>query len=294
MEEIKFQYYRSDIKSSEYAGWVTLEQFLYAQMEPKPHIIKLFDEIRQCAIDGDNERKSKLKEKLYSFTPCVHVSQYRRNVDIVKFTGLLVLDFDKIDNAADFKEYLFDEYKSILACWLSPSRKGVKALVKIPVVETKEQFKEYFFGIAAEMWNYNGFDHSSQNCVLPLFQSIDNELLYRDNPTTWEIKGFKECDYDEATGELSEVITTQVTIDKVKAIIDKAFDKIVDNGHPQVRGLCLAVGGFIANKYITYADAFDYIKYKIDNNKYLRKGPDGYKLTAKWALNVGKNKPLSL
>jgi hypothetical protein len=295
----KFQYYPNDINSSQTAGWVTIDRFIDANINPKPGVIKLFDAIHECDLNGDKEGKAKLKEKLYSFTPCVNVSVRRRYADITAFTGLMVLDFDKIDNAQDFKEFLFSEYNFIYICWISPSKKGVKALVQIPEIklttwqESTNEFKSYFYGIADEMQQYNGFDPTGQNCVLPLFQSMDREMLVNPFPFKWMDKGYKLNNF-----ETSKPIEINYTGEKrestILKIINTGLNKIIDNGHPQLRSLCIAVGGYIANGYIDYSTALSEICNRIDANSYLQKGLSGYKKTAKTSINMGMTKPLSL
>lgn len=290
---IHFQYYTNDIEASTAKGFVSLDQFLRAQKFPKPHILNIFEQISQAEQQGDKVNKAKLKEQLYSFTPCVQVAQRRRYADILNFTGLLVLDFDHIDNAEDFKQYLFEKYKYIVAAWLSPSQKGVKALVNIPICTTTDEFKSYFFGIAIHMWKYNGFDVSAQNCVLPLFQSYDKDLLSRQDYTLFEEKGIKVNDFDNATA-----VNVTVNYDNKEAVIikmiDTALDKITDNGHPQLRSLCIAIGGYIANNYIDKHTAIGYICNRITTHNYLKKGVAGYQRTAKKAIEWGVTKPLNL
>jgi len=295
MDSIYFQYYNNDIHYPTASGWVSLRSFLKANKNPKPEIIELFNKIADAGDRGDNTTKAKLKEGLFSFTPCVQVSGRRRYVDIIKFTGLAVLDFDKIDNAAEFKEYLFNEYNFIYAAWLSPSKKGVKAMVKIPVSTSPDDFKSYFFGLSEEMDQYNGFDGSGQNCVLPLFLSYDPDLLQRENPEPWTTTGFKRDNFTAVqTIPASPIERTDDHGKIIIAMIDKAIDKISGNGHPQLRGICISVGGYIANNYINRDDAISRIFYRIEQNNYLQKGIPGYKKTALWALSIGLNKPLHL
>lgn len=294
-DTIKFQFYRAKITESEPIGWVTLNQFIKANSNPNAAIKELFQKIKYSASIGDLKTKQELKEKLYSFTPCVNVSEKRRYEFITSFTGLLVLDFDKIDNAPDFKEYLYNEFNFIYLCWLSPSKKGVKALVKIPIVKTVNQFKAYYFGIAEEMEQYNGFDSTGQNCVLPLYQSYDPEMLIRENPALWTRTGIKRNDFELIP--IARTIAPELSTGKEKVIskiIYSGIDKIKDNGHPQLRSICLVIGGYVANQYMNFNDAIDIIYNRIESNHYLQKGISGYKKTAKWAVECGTSKPLEL
>ena len=294
--EISLQYYPARVNSNEPLGIISLEQFLKSTKTPKDSTKAIFNQIAAAELSGNKKLKDELKQNnLFYFTPCVHVHPFRRYACIKHFTGLLVLDFDHIDNARDFKYFLFDEYKSVLAAWLSPSKRGLKCLVKIPKVNTVEEFKEYYFGIASEMEMYNGFDPSGQNAVLPLFQSWDMELLSRNDADTWTTKGF----YPNALASVPMQITPKIiNIGKDKQIIEKiinaGFKNISDCGHPVLRSLCLSIGGYVASGYIPEHEALQMIYYEIENHSYLRKGIRGYKTTAQWAIRAGQRKPLTL
>jgi VirE N-terminal domain len=294
--EFTFQYYRANIKSNKPIGYINLNQFIKCHINPKDNIKEVFRKIVDAEQTGNRQLKAELKQNnLYYFTPCVQVYPYRRYSDIRYFTGLLVLDFDHINNAKEFKQFLFDNYKFIIAVWLSPSKYGVKCLVKIPVVNTVDEFKEYYYGIVTEMEIYNGFDGSGQNPVLPLFQSYDPELLFRDDFDIWEIKGIKVSDFTTAI-ELppSDIDITDKDKQTVIKIINTGFNNINDYGHPPLRGLCIAVGGYVSAGYISEHDAIDLVKCRIENHPYLSKGVTGYKKTAEWSIMTGKKKPIYL
>jgi len=290
---MKFQYYPSHVNSVKPLGYLTLEQFIRATRKPKNNIIEVFKAIAKAEADGNKELKAKLKQSnLYYFTPAVHVDGYRRYDNITSWTGLAVLDFDHIDNAADFKEYFFLNYSWIIAAWLSPSKRGVKALAHIPVSHSTDEFKDRFNALSDEVGIFEGFDDSSKNCVLPLFQSYDPELLHRDNYSMFKgiRQNFKEFDYKPEIDFKAESKQEE----KILKIIDSGVDKIVGNGHPQLRGLAVAVGGYVAAGYIDFSTAIEYINQKISNNRYLSKGVKGYQRTAKQMINYGLQKPIEL
>lgn len=292
MRNIKFQYYSNQVNASEAIGWLTLEQMLNATKNPKPELMQLINAITDASKDGNVKLKAELKTHLYSFTPCVNVSKYRRYDNITAFTGLAVLDFDKIDNAPEFKEFIFNEYMHIIAVWLSPSKRGVKAFIKIPIVDSIEKYKEYYAGISDEFEIYNGFDCTPKNAVLPLFLSYDFNILIRTDAETWVTKG-------KPIEPAIQLPPSPIQRDSDKSaiiikMIDSGIDKITDNGHPQVRALSFAIGGYVVNNYISQYDALGYLNYKIANNNYLRKGIAGYCKTAKEMLISGMSYPLHL
>jgi hypothetical protein len=294
--QISFQVYRQPITNVRPIKLITLEYFLGYTKDPPQSIIGIFNMIAAAERSGDKQAKDNLKQKyLHYFTPCVVVGLVRRYESIQHFTGILVLDFDHIDNARDFKYFLFEEYPCMIAVWLSPSRRGVKSLIKIPVVTSVAEFKEFYFGIAAEMEVYNGFDPSGQNSVLPLFQSYDPDLLYRTDVDTWTVKGVKQSDFTTApVCTVLKITPTDKDKLKVVQIIRSGFDNIVDCGHPQLRSLSITIGGYIANGYINEYEAIQMFNYEIETHPYLKKRIEGYKKTALWAIRQGQSKPLTL
>lgn len=284
-----FNYYQSDIHNSRPLGTVNLSQFFQAIKNPKPHIREIFQKIKQADKDGNNELKAQLKTSLYSFTPCVLINDRRCYADIKEFTGLMMLDFDKIDNAQEFKEFLFNTYPFVIAAWLSASGRGVRALVNIPIVKSIEEFKSYFHGIRHyEMDQYNGFDIAPQNCVLPLFLSYDPDIYYGDTSEVWDQK------YNPPIPPPIPHIVSEENPSRVEKIIKSAIDKIHDNGHPQLRAASFVLGGYVGSGAIDQSHAVELINSLIHSNSYLSIKPEVYKRTAKTMIEKGIEKPVYL
>lgn len=296
LNEISFQVYQQPITNTTPTRLITLDWMIQLTQKPPTEIVDIFTQIADAERSGNMALKAKLKQThLLYFTPCVEVTSKRNYASIVRFTGLLVLDFDHVGNAADLKTFLFRENKCLIAAWLSPSKRGVKALVKIPVVETIEQFKEYYYGIAKEMSIYNGFDPTGQNAVLPLFQSYDPELLVRSDFDTWMTKGEKKNDFAlSPITQLPSIEPTDEDKQTIIKIINSGFNNITNTGHPALRSLCLAIGGYVGAGYITEIDAMAQISHRIETHPYLCKGVLDYKKTAQWSLRTGQTKPLML
>ena len=258
--------------------------------------IRLFKQIQQAETSGNNKLKAELKQKLYSFTPCVIISNgWKLQKNITSFTGLLVLDFDHLDSpqqSIKLKQRIFDK-PYIIAAWLSPSKHGVKALVSIPVSSTVDEFKEYFYGLATVMSKEKGFDPSPKDPTLFLFQSYDPNLLFRTNYTTWSAKGELVNDIPKTpTPKPQNLNPTNKHKQAIIKIIDTAYSNIIDNGHPQSRSISFVIGGYISAGYITESEAMQYIFYKIENHPYLKKGIIGYKKTATEMLRKGQRFPV--
>jgi len=299
-DKILLQVYRQPVTNTRpEEDLVSLRRILTGFAEPGNRIIEIFELIQQAEREGNQKEKARLKTKyLLYFTPCVVVFPKRDYQSIRYFTGILVLDFDHINNAAEFKQFLFEKYNCVIACWLSPSRRGVKALVKIPVVKTIAEFKEYFYGISTEMDQYGGFDHTGQNCVLPLFQSYDPDLLERNDPDTWQVKAILPPPLP-----LSPTINTLAPISdkqrqKASEIIFKGFStqlrNITDIGHPVVRRVAYTAGGYIAGGQLDESDLLMFMDAWIDGHPYLRQKSGTYQRTVRDMVARGKLAPLSL
>jgi len=290
MQPITFNYYEADIKRSTPLGSVTLEYLINAIRTPKKDIRNVFEDIRIAEENKDMAKKQALKSKLYSFTPCVYVNGPRKYSNIQHWTGLLVLDFDHLasDVAVEFKEYLFNEYKCIITAWLSASRHGVRALVKIPVCTSVDEFKQYYAGIERHLNCYNGFDTAPKNCILPMFISYDAEILHRNDAQTWSTKHI----------EIVRPAVKQYIVDDKTSVIEKIIAKrintITDTGHIILRATSYLLGGYVGANYIDYNDAISLINNLIDSQSYLSKKPDVYKQTAKQMVDKGLNFPTYL
>lgn len=299
--EAWFNYYYGNIKDSHVRGSVKLSDFFRAIKDPKPKIKQILDEINVAAQKGDESKKTELKTHLPSFTPCVQIRPggNRCYNDIQAFTGLMVLDFDKIgEKATEFKYFLFNDYDFVIATWLSASKRGVRALVNIPVANSVDEFKSYFHAIKEiEMGEYIGFDRAPQNPVLPLFLSHDPDILFGDTQGIWNFKYTQpelprrpiQYKFDDITG-------------KAENTIRAAINKIVDNGHPQLRAAAYALGGYVGMDLISEERAIELIDELIDRNAYLNPPPttsgtrksEIYKKTARTMIKKGILKPLSL
>ncbi len=304
-----FQYYEARVDRLKPLGFITVVEFIRMQKESDHQ--EIFQRIATAEANGDNKLKAELKQNnLRVFTPCVIIGEgtngrpWKDYAHIERFTGLAVLDFDHIptpETAIKFKLMLFHKFDCIIAAWLSPSKHGVKALVSIPIVNTTDDFKAYYWGLENEFKKYGEygkqwFDPSGQNSTLSLFQSYDPDLLVAEEFTTWTTKGEKKNAFNH-NGKKTPPPNIDVT-DKdrqtVVKIIQSGMGSISDPGHPQLRALCISVGGYIAAGYIDNLEATQLIDHLIESHHYLNKGVSGYKKTAHWAIDNGKLKPLQL
>ena len=291
MKNIIFPYYDADITHHTPLGYVSLDYLLNAIKSPKKDIKHIFEHIMVADENKDVKLKQELKTKLYSFNPCVYIVGKRKYDNIKHFTGLAMLDFDKMESvqyAKEFKEYLFNKNKFIIASWLSASKRGVRAVVSIPICNSVDEFKHYFNAIEIEFKSYIGFDPAPKNCVLPLFISYDPEILIRTDYTTWKQKHIPIIQ--------PPIIQYNVT-DKssvIEKIIAKRIDTITDSGHGILRATAYLLGGYVGAGYVEYNHSIQMINRMIDEHHYLRQKGYVYKKTSLTMINKGMLNPTYL
>jgi hypothetical protein len=247
---------------------------------------------------GDKKLKDELKERLFYFLPCVTLDgQGRSYTNLTGFTGLMVVDLDNLEVgfAKEIKQYLFETYSFVIASFLSASKKGVKLIIKIPIVKSIDEFKAIFYGLMSEWQFYKGMDFTPKNSVLANYLTYDRELLYRIDATEFNKKGIQLDEFKEHVGEI-EVLenVTEEQIDKVKLILKRMFANITDAGHNIVRSASLLGGGFAGSGYMSYEDMRDYLFELIEQTPYLHSKLKTYKTTCVQMLTKGITAPVKL
>lgn len=295
LDEIKFPYYPSSVYETTPLGNVTLRQFINACKSPRPETLELFKQIKRASAEGDTEKKDKLKEKLYYFNPCVNSDGFGRSyTNITSFTGLAQIDFDGLEDAVGFRDVFFKNVKSCVVAMISPSGLGLKALLRIPVVHSTDEFKEYFCGLGYYLEKYSGFDRAPYNCILPLYLCYDPDLKFREDATVSNVRG-RKIDYFGSANEdfeSNEEISEEMVAEK-KKMITFAINKIGDNAHPQIVSLSTYVGGLVGAGYFSEEEIYAFMCDLIDQNDYMQKGLNGYKKTCLEMLRKGRSKPVN-
>jgi hypothetical protein len=297
IDNLKMQYFPSKIWEARPLGEVSLRQFIDSHKKPKPEIAEVFRKIKEAAKIGDLKTKDTLKQNhLFSFVPSVKLDGKGRCYEnVIGFNPIMVVEFDKISHAEELKVDLFKRLKCIVAAYISPSRRGVKFLVRIPIPKSIEDYKAYWCGLAYHLSKFEGFDPANFNAVLPMFLSYDTEILVREDAEEWTERGGKEDSFKPFVGEFTppENLTKQDT-QEVVGLITYLINKIEDNGHYQVIAASSLLGGFVAGGYVEFDDGLELLYELIESNSYLSKNIKGYKKTAQTMLQKGMNGPLLL
>lgn len=145
----------------------------------------------KALVEKAREAKTKkeadeLKKKL----PAVCFSgtfSKRKDSELLEHSGYIVLDFDNVADMAQKRSELCSiDY--VTAVWISPSGKGLKALVQI---EWKTMHKEHFDALMNDMPD---IDKTGRNVSRLCFESYDPELYYNPNAETYKKLPVKKAD----------------------------------------------------------------------------------------------------
>ena len=297
IDSVSFQFFPAKIWEAQPLGELTLRQFLEVHKTPKQSTVDVIEQIKIAAKNGDLKLKDSLKQNnLYSFIPSVKLDGGGRGlINIVDYNPVMLVEFDKIDHAKELKERLFNNLKSVIAAWISPSGRGLKILVRIRKPRSVEEYKEYFCGLAYYLSQYEGFDGVNYNIVLPTFLSYDREILIREDAEEWtqrggKINSFKVYEGDFEVPEDIDDEYTQKVINKVTFLINR----IEDNGHTQLLSISTLLGGWVGFKLISLEKADALICDLIQSNNYLSKNIKGYCKTAREMIRRGALSPIPM
>lgn len=128
--------------------------------------------VRECL---DKERAQELKMHLPSVCFSGTFKKDRQDIDLIKHSGFLILDFDKISDIEGKKAALISE-SFVYATWISPGGKGVKALIKIA---NGDKHREHFQALQDV---YPQVDKSGINESRVCYESYDPGMLVNQNP----------------------------------------------------------------------------------------------------------------
>jgi hypothetical protein len=271
--------------------------FLDRLKNPIQETVEVIEKIKIAAKNNDLKEKDRLKQNfLYSFVPSVVLDGNGRGlVNIVDYNPIMLVEFDKIDHALELKQRLFNNLKSVIAAWISPSGRGLKLIIRIRKPISVENYKEYYCGLAYYLSQYQGFDGVNTNIVLPLFLSYDRDILIREDAEEWTQRGGKINAFKVYEGELDvpEEIEEEIKgriIEKITVLVNN----IDDNAHPKIRNIATVFGGYCSQYGFLIEDADDLICDLIADNGYMKKNVSGYCKTARDFIRKGYLSPLEL
>jgi len=130
------------------------------------------------------------------------VFKSRNDNNIISYTGLICLDFDKCVIKDKLSELTSSEY--VVACWVSPSGNGVKALVE---VSEPTRHLDHFDALVQD---FEGVDPSGRNLSRVCFESYDPNVYIAKEWTVYD--RFVEKRYES----VPVVAKTDSTYDRLK------------------------------------------------------------------------------
>ena len=141
---------------------------------------KSLDLIKKIRNENNKELRDEYKRKL----PCyVFAGEFKeRNQNgLQSHSGLCILDFDKFPTKHELEKTLglLRNNKHVITVFLSPSGKGLKALIKIPKTD-KHNHPKYFKEFQKK-FNYDYFDVSNCNVDRVCFESYDPNIYINYN-----------------------------------------------------------------------------------------------------------------
>lgn len=250
---------------------------------PDYNLIQKIRNVQYARSIGDENLKAHYKSHLPYYTPCVQLSGGRKYDNITGFTGLTILDFDKMktDMAIEFKYKLFNEFSWIISAWISPSGGGCKFLVSIPIVKSVDEYKTYFYALM-DLFEYNHwFDPANKNAVLPLYYGYDPDLLLRINFTTYtDTVELPVLDVVNVS-DYSVYVTLSERDEAIQHIIN-TIKLIQENGpgHHLLRTASFTAGNYAAWGYWSREEAIQLMYNLIEQHPYLRQKKNVYKASA--------------
>lgn len=230
------------------------------------------------AVRAGNGDKTKLPVVCFS-------GQFARRSDdaLMEHSGLIILDFDKLDDVDEIKHELAED-KYILAIWVSPSGNGLKALVhlKFPT-QHRAQFnalEEYFlkhYGLQ--------MDGSGRNESRACFESYDPEMIVN---LDYEVYAGVVLD----TQEKQKINALDKGTDYRKLNIAARIIRLAEDGekHNSLLKAATLAGGYVAAGKIEEEEAVrvlyrEILKKDIDSEEVAR-------ATLRQGLEHGKTMPI--
>ena len=143
--------------------------------------------IRKYISEGDDNKASDVKKSLPAFTVSATFKDKRRKDCIDTYTGLLHLDYDKIDNVEELKARVMD-IPYTYAAFISPSGRGLKVFVKsdndlYSHTNAFNNLREYYDSIVGIE-----SDKAVKDVPRLCFVSYDAELYLNENSDTYKHK----------------------------------------------------------------------------------------------------------
>jgi len=167
------------------------------------------DKVEQIRRLGTGKERDSVKKSLPS--PLFSgVFKSRNDNNIISYTGLICLDFDNCKIVEKMSELKRNKY--VIACWVSPSGNGVKALVE---VSHPEKHLQHF---DAMLEDFKDLDPTGRNLSRVCFESYDPDMYIA---RKWEV-------YDRMIEKVYDAVPVKVTTEN--SIYEKLKKWMINKG----------------------------------------------------------------
>ena len=174
MKDILISIFKNLYKATDVPYIVTLEKSLER--------IRIGKSKATCeAIRNGN---SKLKHSLPSILFAGEFNE-RKKSGLKKHSGLMVVDFDKVENVIEYKDEL-KKNKHFVSLFISPSGNGIKGIIKIPPCTEKEH--EQYFKAFNDKFKLKYWDKSGSNVDRVCFESYDPDIYINYKAELFDVK----------------------------------------------------------------------------------------------------------
>ena len=186
------------------------------------------DLVKKIRAEKDKAQRNIFKQSL----PAVCFSgkfNKRSDNSIEEHSGLICLDFDGYETNKDLlqeKERL-SKNKYIFSVFISPSGKGLKALVKIPA--DPDNHKSYFLSLQT-FFNSKYFDTTSKNISRVCYESYDPLIYINETSSVWD--KIEEEEFNEINKNIDRPTIPITDENKIVDILTKWWQK----KYPMIEG----------------------------------------------------------
>jgi Protein of unknown function (DUF3987)/VirE N-terminal domain len=146
------------------------------------------ENIRDLLSSGKDSEADHKKKLLTAFTVCGTFDKVRQAQSITNYNSHIIIDYDKlqIDQLASFKKAASD-IAFTLACFVSPSGKGLKIIVKVD--SSLQDHKTAFHAVTSYYDKILGIksDQSGKDVSRLCFMSYDPQCFRRHNPPVFQV-----------------------------------------------------------------------------------------------------------
>ena len=245
---------------------------------------EMVEQLRAMSKEDYDKSKSKLPGVCFN-----GVFEYRSLSGIKEHSGLIILDFDKFQSnqdAINFRDSISDN-EFIFSAWISPSGKGVKALVKIPA--SIENHKEYFKALK-KYFNHANWDDSGSDVSRFCFESYDPDLYINHESKLWDTLEAPDVEDIGSVEVTIPIKSDNIIINNLLKWFESKFPLSNGNRNNNVYKLAAAFNDFGINKSVAEQSLFQFESKDFDRKEIANIINSAYKKSANFGTKFFEDK----